>query len=259
MAYDHEIYVWEPAGPRQVLGTKPTMIITPVMKEPEAEGFISRRSPHAINNILIDELGRDEILLLATDSGNVCGYHVESIFSHIDVAKSNGEKCPILNPSIDPFFCENVGLSAWGLAVHKYARLIAVSANTGIITVFAFALAEESCSEPSSPTDSLFDDLQNYGQNWLHVDGPDEFEKIYQLSCTDKHRSRNLRLSYEGHFTNIPCIDFLSCDLDSEGLWMVSTDIDNRLFVWDVWHHHTPFKVFDFSGGEPLPDVLRIG
>jgi CRT10 len=235
------------------------MILTPIMKDPEAEGIISRQSPHAINNILVDDLGRDEILLLATDSGNVCGYHVESIFSHIESAISNGEQRPILDTRIDPFFCESVGLSAWGLAVHKYARLIAISSNTGIITVFAFAIADESDGEPSSHSESFIDDFQNYGQNWLHIDDAEQFEKFRQLIPTNKHRSRNVRLSYKGHFTNIPCIDFLSSDLDSEGMWMVSTDIDNRVFVWAIWDQFTPFKKFEFYRGEPLPDVLRAG
>lgn len=257
VAYDHQIYVWEPAGPRQVLGAKPTLILTPVMKHPNAGGFISRSSPHGINNILVDELGRDEILLLVTDSGNVCGYHVENIFSYIGSAILNGDKRPILNPRIDPFFCENVGLSAWGLAVHKYARLIAITANTGIITVFAFALVDESHHENSSHSEPLLDDFRNYGQNWLHVDDREQFEKFRQLIPTNKHRSRNVRLSYEGHFTNIPCVGFLNSDLDSDGMWMVSTDIDNRMFVWAIWDQLSPFKEFDFYSGEPLPDVLR--
>jgi hypothetical protein len=62
-----------------MLGAQPTMIITPMMKQPNARGYISWEFPHAINSLIVDDLGNDEILLLATDSGNVCGYHIETI------------------------------------------------------------------------------------------------------------------------------------------------------------------------------------
>lgn len=248
VAYNHQIYVWEPAGPLQTLGATPEMIITPVMKEPDAEGFISVEFPHAINNILVDDLGRDEVLLLTTDSGNVCGYHVDSIFSYLELAKSTGERRPIRNPHVDPFFCEHVVASAWGLAVHKLARLIAVSANTGLITVFAFALLDAQ-SEEYEGTESHLDvqgDDKDYGQNWLNVDRQDQFLKLRRL-MPHHHRSTNIRLTLAGHHTNIPNVGFLNCDLDPNGMWMVSTDIDNKLFIWRIWDALSPFNMYNFS------------
>lgn len=52
------------------------------------------------------------------------------------------------------FFCENVGISAWGLAVHSASRLIAVSSNHHEITVFAFGLnpSAETVYEAESPS-----------------------------------------------------------------------------------------------------------
>ncbi|KKA25398.1 hypothetical protein T310_0576 [Rasamsonia emersonii CBS 393.64] len=256
----HQIYVWKPSGPWQVLGSTPEMIITPVMKDPNAEGYISPEFPHAINNILVDDLGRDEVLLLATDSGNVCGYHVESIFSALERAKANNEKRPVRDPHIDPFLCEHVGMSAWGLAIHKLARLIAVSANTGLITVFAFALVDtssESSDDSESPLD-FQDDYRDYGQNWLNVENNAQFLQFRRL-MPDRYRSRNVRLTYTGHFTNIPCVSFLNCDLDPNGTWMVSTDIDNKLLVWKIWEGLGPFNAFHFSDAsvEPFPQTLR--
>ncbi|KUL91803.1 hypothetical protein ZTR_01338 [Talaromyces verruculosus] len=255
VAYSHQIYVWEPAGPRQVLGKKPAMIITPVMRIPDAEGYISNRCPHGINNILVDDLGRDEILLLATDSGNVCGYHVENIFSCIESTKLRGEKDTILNPRIDPFFCENVGLSAWGLAVHKFARLIAVAANTGTITVFAFALAETDAESDDDPTGYWAGFLCE--QNWMLIKYEEQFDSLHELYRRNLHRSRNVRISFQGHCTNIPSVSFLSSDLDSDGLWMVSTDIENKMLVWTIWDSFSPVRIFHFAGGAPLPDILR--
>lgn len=233
------------------------MIITPVMRDPNAEGYISRRCPHGINNILVDDLGRDEILLLATDSGNVCGYHVEHIFSYIQSAKARGVEFPILEPRIDPFFCENVELSAWGLAVHKFARLIAVAANTGIITVFAFALAEADVECDDDPTGYWADLSVNVEKDWVHIQSDEEFTTLRGLYRENNHRSRNVKISFQGHYTNIPSVSFLSSDLDSDGLWMVSTDIENRVFLWTIWHNLGPVRVFHFADGAPLSGILR--
>lgn len=233
------------------------MIITPVMRDPDAEGYISSRYPHGINNILVDDLGRDEILLLATDSGNVCGYHVENIFSCIEAAKARGEKIPILERRIDPFFCENVGLSAWGLAVHKFARLIAVAANTGIITVFAFALAETDAESDDDPAGFWADLSVSFEQNWVHIQNEEDFATLHELYRENRHRSRNVKISFQGHYTNIPSVSFLSSDLDSDGMWMVSTDIENKVFVWTIWDNLDPVRVLHFAEGEPLSGILR--
>ncbi|KAL1886885.1 hypothetical protein Plec18167_000820 [Paecilomyces lecythidis] len=260
VAYSHQIYVWEPAGPWQTLGAKPCMIITPVMKNPDAKGYINPDDPHAINNIVVDDLGRDEVLILATDSGNVSGYHVEAIFSAIERASLDGLQAPIDGSHIEPFFTENVYASAWGLAVHKYARTIAVSANTGLITVFAFALVDptEEAGRDAEKDLEFADGFHNYEQNWLDVQTDDEFLQFRRL-MPYRHRSCNVRLTYSGHFTNIPCVTFLNCDLDPNGCWMLSTDIDNKLLVWKVWELQSPFKAVHLSDitTESFPHTLR--
>ncbi|OJZ86100.1 hypothetical protein ASPFODRAFT_47199 [Aspergillus luchuensis CBS 106.47] len=259
VACSHQIYVWEPSGSFQTLGNKPEMIITPVMKVPHASGYIAPASPHAINNILVDDLGRDEVLLLVTDSGNVCGYRVEAIFSALKRATENKEERPLDGSQVDPFFVEFVQASAWGLAIHKFARLIAVSANTGLITVFAFALVNptsESSSSSYHPDED--DDMIDYGQTWLEVRTKDQFSQLRHLMPA-RHRTRNVKLTYTGHYANIPCVDFLNCDLDPNGNWMVSTDIDNRLLVWRVWDSLGPFNVNHFNdvSFKFFPETLR--
>lgn len=248
VAYNHQIYVWEPAGSFQILGSKPEMIITPVMKNPQSHGYIAPHYPHAINSILVDDLGREEILLLATDSGNVTGYRIEAIYSALKRAAKSNQARPLDGVQVDPFFVEYVEASAWGLAIHKFARLIAVTANTGLITVFAFALVNPT-SEEHRDSSSLFnedDDLSDYGQTWLHISNSTQFAQLQQL-MPDKHRTRNIKLTYTGHFTNIPSVSFLNCDLDPNGAWMVSTDIDNKLLVWKVWERLGPFNVYHFN------------
>ncbi|PYH94253.1 hypothetical protein BO71DRAFT_232236 [Aspergillus ellipticus CBS 707.79] len=261
VAYSQQIYVWEPAGPFQTLGNKPEMIITPVVKEPSGSGYISPATPHAINNLLVDDLGREEVLLLVTDSGNICGYRVEAIFSVLRRAAENKEDRPLDGSQVDPFFMEYVEASAWGLAIHKFARLIAVSANTGLITVFAFALVNPAFGNNASssyPPPEDDEDITDYGQTWLDIKNREQFVQLQHL-MPYKHRTRNIKLTYTGHFANIPSVDFLNCDLDPNGTWMVSTDIDNKLLVWKIWESLGPFNVYHFNdvSFKSFPETLR--
>lgn len=242
------VYVWEPAGSLQTLGSQPEMIIVPVMKNIYAEGHISPQVPHAINHMIIDDLGREEVLLLATDSGNVTGYRVEAIYSALERAAEEGKERPLDDSSVHPFFAEHVGASAWGLAIHKFARLIAVSANTGLITVFAFALADPSSDDHnvSSRSSEIGEDRLGYGQTWENVDNTEKFMRWRDL-MPYKHRSRNVRLTYTGHFTNIPSVHFFNSDLDPNGNWMVSTDIDNKLLVWKLCHSLILSNAYKFN------------
>ncbi|KAN0077477.1 CRT10 domain containing protein [Elaphomyces granulatus] len=254
VAYRHQIYVWEPAGSLQALGSKPEMIITPTLREPDAPGFIDEVFPHNINNVLVDDLGRDEILLLATDSGNVCAYYVESIFLALERAKLGDEPRPANGSHIEPFFSEFVDMSAWGLAIHKFARLIAVSANTGVITVFAFALVDSTCysSDRSNTSEDLLDNYRCYRHNWLNINDSARFSKFRRL-MPDRYRSRNTRLTYIGHHQHIPSVSFLNCELDPNGTWMVSTDIKNRVFIWRIWESLSPVNALDFNKSQPTP------
>ncbi|KAE8372841.1 hypothetical protein BDV26DRAFT_83002 [Aspergillus bertholletiae] len=248
VAYTHQIYVWEPAGSFQTLGSKPEMIITPVMKDPYSSGHISPHMPHAINNILVDDLGRDEVLLLATDSGNVCGYRVEAIFSALKRAAERKEDRPFDDSQVDPFFAESVEISAWGLAIHKFARLIAVTANSGLVTVFAFALVNPASGKGHDTSQGPGEEecFIDHGQTWLEVKAEEQFKQL-QHFMPAKHRKRNIRLTYRGHYTNIPSISFLNCDLDPNGIWMVSTDIENKVFIWKTWEGPGPFNVCKFG------------
>jgi hypothetical protein len=249
-----KIYVWIPKGSGQLLGSQPEMIIHPVMKEPDAPGYIDPTKPHTINHILVDDLGVDEVLLLATDSGNVTGYNVEAIFSAIHRCARFNYARPIKGVEVKPFFAENVDLSAWGLATHKFARLIAVSSNTGLITVFAFAMVDEPSDDESTSGSSEASNLPDYsesGQTWLSIDSPAELNELKKQM--PHHRRRNLRLNYTGHFENIPCVSFANFDLDPNGTWMVSTDIFNRVIVWSVWKELSPVQssVYGAPGSTP--------
>ncbi|KAL4803300.1 hypothetical protein BDV18DRAFT_45916 [Aspergillus unguis] len=247
-----KVHVWEPAGSSQSLGFQPEMIISPVMKEPGANGYIRARSPHEINAILVDDLGREEVLLLVTDSGNVCGYRVEAIFAALKRATAGAKPRPLDGSDVDPFFIEHVGQSAWGLAIHKFARLIAVSANTGLVTVFAFALVNPTSENGDDSFRELEDEgeFTEYSQTWLHIRNDKQFEQLQRL-MPDKHRTRNIKLTYSGHFDNIPSVGFLNSDFDPNGTWMVSTDINDKTLVWKIWESLGPFNEYQLDTVAP--------
>ena len=226
------------------------MIIHPVMKEPNALGYIDRSRPHTINHIIVDDLGVDEVLLLATDSGNVAGYNVEAIFSAINRSAKYGGSRPFDTHEVKPFFAEHVYLSAWGLATHKFSRLIAVSSNTGDITVFAFALVDavsESDGSSSNPSEtSNVGGSGVLGNTWVSIDSVESMKALKKVM--PHHRTRNLRLTYRGpHFDNIPSVSFANFELDPNGLWMISTDIVNQVSIWRVWDSLSPVDISSYD------------
>ena len=253
-AHTENIHVWVPDGPLQLLGSQAAMVIKPVMKSPHSLGYINPAAPHTINNIIVEELGRDEVLVLATDSGNVCAYHVEAIYSAVNRHAKSGGTRPFHGTEADPvspFLVENVEESAWGLAVHKFARMIAVSANTSQITVFAFALVDPASRDDNNSLDTPDTlNLDHSDQTWISIENNDQLQRL-QGSMPHNHRSQNLRLTYRGHFNNIPSVSFANFDLDASGQWLVSTDITNKVIIWRIWEYLWPWETY-FPGPSAL-------
>ncbi|EEP78696.1 predicted protein [Uncinocarpus reesii 1704] len=245
VAFLHQIYVYQPTV--FSVGTTPKLILTPTLKNPAAGGCISPSRPHALNNIVVGDLGNDEILLLATDSGNVSAYRTEHIFSAIEQsADSKRQKPEHLGANVPCFFSDWVRESAWGLAIHKLARLIAVSANTEEITVWAFALIDSPPNGRKAPHPYQ----HSYLNDWSNITTDEQFERLRNIAPHHR-RCCNLRLTLQGHQNNIPCISFLNSELDPHGELLLSTDISNRVFGWRIWESRTP------AVGWNLNPVLR--
>ncbi|KAF3768916.1 hypothetical protein M406DRAFT_327327 [Cryphonectria parasitica EP155] len=156
VAYRGWIHVYKPnRNAKRVLG-RPLAILNPFMSQtPMADitrNHINPRVTNAVNDMLVGDLGDKEILLIARDNGEVVAWYTATIAQDVEASLSAGggvsddeDHDPPTGraerlPSPKHFFHDNVGMSAWGLAIHKKSRLIAVSANTHEVTVFAFAL-----------------------------------------------------------------------------------------------------------------------
>lgn len=192
-----------------------------------------------MNNIVVDDLGEEEILACVCDDGDVLAYHTSAVFNALErrdtlvgMGYNGGE-------NLRPFFNEYVGLSAWGLAVHKASRMIAVSANTTEITVFAFALSSGNVDSEEDDTTSTVEDLLEHTVSRT-MTGTHETMPFWNIkrgrekTSSSFSRSQNLKIILEGHRTNIPNIAFCNTHDDKEGRWLLSTDIDGWMIVWDI-------------------------
>ena len=201
--------------------------------------------------------------MVACDDGDVISYTVRSICLAIDEgAKTVFAPDPyedhklkryrqsgwinLILPVVDPhrtpgfrvlaaWFHENVGASAWGLATHKRAKLLAVSSNTKEINIFAPALWQDSLSERQG----------NGNMDWnraFHSPSASETMERYTTWWTRKliaQRDRSLgrKVTLSGHVAHIPNIAFFDNDLDPDGSYLASTDIDGCTLIWDIWGH----------------------
>lgn len=155
-----------------------------------------------INHAIVDFLGNDEILLLALHDGRVIGYHVDVIQRAIDKRQEPDSVETTVGDDVRPFFIESVGKSAWGLAVHQEARLIAVSCNAHTVTVFAPALTKDS--------------LVPHQHSWL----------------TDRTRQYKIITPASGE--NIPCVAFCNTGDDPDGRFVLTSDINGFTRMIDL-------------------------
>ncbi|KAI9885468.1 MAG: GTPase activating protein [Watsoniomyces obsoletus] len=208
VAYRDRIYLYEPRFPSQSLGDRPVLAFRLPVSAPGLKGDLSRRNPHAVNRLLLDDLGDEETLACVCDDGDVLLYHMTSIVGAMQQrgaeTLSAENKRPPLFPR--PFFHENVGRSAWGIAMHKTRRMLAVSNNHHVIDVIAFALRER--GEGSS--------------------GEEESE-------LERAITHNTHVRLRGHVHNIPSVAFCSNSWDVEGRWLVSIDITGLMIIWNIW------------------------
>lgn len=210
MACNDAIHVYQPSFPDQSLSNEPLVLHTPVTS-PGLRGVVDHENPHSINRLQVEFLGREEIVLVACDDGDVVGYRVHEIQHAIE---SSGKSLD----QIRVFLHRNVGKSAWGLAVHREARLIAIGANTGQVTVIAYALA-------SSPD--------------VDYSTSDDFSYPRQQ---DQILTRTVG-------SNVPSVSFDNSGGDPSGQWMFSSTINGNPLLWGLDPDSTPLPAREINLG----------
>lgn len=180
---------------------------------------------------MIGNLGHLEVLFFAFDDGDVGAYYTHTIAHYILSASRRKQIDGRLPPtSIGPkeFFHENVGESAWGLAIHQESRLLAVSSNKAEVTVFAFALRQNQSRELE---DISFDPSPKL---W-----PGKTALGLERDFRTRTRTWKIILPLDQEGSNIPNISF--CD-DEQGCaeFVVAQDIRQRTYFLDIWRMGYP-------------------
>ncbi|KAF2790781.1 hypothetical protein K505DRAFT_419597 [Melanomma pulvis-pyrius CBS 109.77] len=210
VACNDAIHVYQPSFPDQSLSNEPFVLHIPVTS-PGLLGAVHYENSHAINRLQVEFLGREEIVLVACDDGDVVGYRVHEIQRAIEGGGKSLDQIRV-------FLHRNVGKSAWGLAVHREARLIAIGANTGQITVIAYALASSPEVDYSTSDDISY---------------PRQQEQILTRTVG----------------SNIPSISFDNSGGDPSGHWMFSSTIKGNPVLWGLDPDSTPLPAREINLG----------
>lgn len=174
----------------------------------------------------MDYLGQDEIILITCDDGDVIGYRTEEIQRVLDKQNevSEDENEVKIEEPVRTFLHRNVGASAWGLAIHREARMIAISANTEKVTVIAYAIAQpdDNSDNTSLSSGSEQDDCSDE-EDPRDFPSPRRQDHVIVLSA--RH--------------NVPSVSFNNSGDDPSGRWLSSCSIVGEALIWDL---HSPAK-----------------
>lgn len=256
---DH-VLVYQPRYPNQFLDRAPEVIL----RLPEGRSRIVQsmdpRQPFAINQIIVGNLGSQEVLVVARDDGDAMAFVVDKIHEEVRARQGMRKRLQLHSAAPDaadsslhlqPFFHHHCGKGVWGLAMHEQARMIAVSTNDHCVTVFAFALDRRrhpSHVTPSSPAaksptpvstnfpawgslqdhDAVLDEVE-YDQDWLVYDA-----KPSQQALLHSRRSLNIKIKLSGHHCNIPSVSFCNTGDDPNGHYVVGTGINGTTIIWST-------------------------
>ncbi|KAJ9622373.1 hypothetical protein H2203_006592 [Taxawa tesnikishii (nom. ined.)] len=241
VAYADKIFVSEPQFPTQELAPRPVLIIQSYALHPERGGYIDPREPRAINSLLVQFLGTDEVVAVVRDDGDVEAYRIQHVYEAIKRRNEPGSTLGAEAVELKPFFHQNVRSSAWGLAIHTEARMIAVSANSHNVFVFAFGLDQEFKDDRDTVVDESADSM--FG-DWkvCHSDSVEEAElasiargevRVDEGSKFIRRVDDEVRILNNGE-SNIPHIAFCNTGDDPEGRWLLAADISGTTTAWDV-------------------------
>lgn len=218
IAYGQSIHVYVPSFPSQEIAEKPSLIFTSQPSSHGLTGYIDQRNPHTINNLVVELFGTEEVIAVVRDDGDVDGFLTRHIVQAIERRDEPGSTIGIEGDEIRPFFQSNVGLSAWGLAIHSEARILATSSNAHEVRVFKFGLLR---------ADAL--------ESLASEDGNDSSESTGESTAAGKqHRKTDVTHHVLNGETNIPCIAFCNTGDDPDARWLLTTDISGVCRVMDL-------------------------
>ncbi|GAB7366637.1 hypothetical protein MBLNU230_g8620t1 [Neophaeotheca triangularis] len=237
VVYASDLYCYVPQYPTQALPSQPALIIKSTPSAPHLPGHLDATQPHAANNLVVQFLGTEEVVAVVRDDGDAEAFLIRHIVSAIERRQDPECELGLETDEVRPIFQENVGNSAWGLALHTSARIIAVSSNNHEVNVFKFGLLDE------------YED--DSGQNSGDEDDHDGGAAL-------RERKTDTTLEILNGYSNIPHISFCNTGDDPEGRWLLTTDISGLCRVMDLKAADpfgVPCQTFRFGAG-PLAEAL---
>ncbi|KAK3684667.1 hypothetical protein LTR37_020068 [Vermiconidia calcicola] len=228
VAYAHNIYVYVPQFATQAIPDNPVLIFTSQPSSPRLTGYVDQRSPHSINSLITQYLGNEEVVAVVRDDGDVDAFLVRHVVQAIERRAEPGSSIGVLGDELRPFFQSNVGISAWGLAIHSEARILATSSNAHEVRVFKFGLLQTDDADSPLP------------------DEDDPFDVTSTRNNASRKRAKDVTHHVLNGETNIPYISFCNTGDDPEGRWLLTTDISGVCRTMDL-HSLQPVQAFRFG------------
>lgn len=266
VAYRGYIHVYRlNCNGKSIIKGSPLLILDPEQcKTPMAafaQGHVNPTCPHEVNHMIIGDLGTKEILLIARDNGDVVAWYTRSIAHYIEAntawERSSHDRTRHTN-STKPsppthFFAANVGLSAWGLAIHAKTRIIAVSSNTSEVTVFAFALRDYAVN-------TQFEQIPHCSREPLVHEQGEGDEETLEDSFGTRQRTWRIIITFGREASNLPSISFCD-DADGNADRIAAIDIQGYLWVADIWKVGTRRilslpHIVPYPQGQPYDNVI---
>ncbi|KFA73325.1 hypothetical protein S40288_03878 [Stachybotrys chartarum IBT 40288] len=233
VAYQGHIFVYRPRDvPRQRIPRDPDVHIIPPQSTVARSigGTFDVVNHHVINHLITGFLGHEEIVVACFDDGDVVAYYLSAVEHQVSLKMEHASSDLKLDAGshipaqLRPFLLENVGISAWGLAIHRKTRLIAVSSNRHEITVFAPAIIPEQVVEMGKPHQACECPICCPGIEYVVRRRVRNWRIVVQLGQTAK---------------NLPNICFLD-DEQGGAEQVCGIDIDGYLWIAHIWKTSQP-------------------
>lgn len=216
------------------------LIIPSQPSSPDLTGYLDADEPHAINYLIVQKLGKDEVVATVRDDGDVEAILIRHVVHAITTRINNSDAGEPLADNVRPLFQRNVGISAWGLAIHTQARMIAVSSNRHEVTVFRFGLVDDqlnSSNEYLGRARPALDGHSKIGQDRESRDNDVDLRPDRDADVT--------RQVLNGE-ANIPHVSFCNTGDDPDGRWLLTTDISGVCRAIDL-HKFSLVQAFRFG------------
>ncbi|KAH7329042.1 hypothetical protein B0I35DRAFT_34701 [Stachybotrys elegans] len=247
-AYQGHIYVYRPRDVlSQAIPRLPDLQLLPkqTANSRYVGGTMDMNNPHTINHIITGYLGRQEIVLACFDDGDVVAYWMDGIAHAVSAildkptSADRRRAAPQKPSSLRPFLHENVSSSAWGLAIHRKSRLIAVSSNRHEVTVFAPALERGPGRGSSGDACECNNCCSQQGDR-----------------ARLRLRSWRILLKFGPLANNMPNIGFMD-NQDGDAERLCAVDVEGTLWVAEIWNDSKPVVRFPGLWGKISEEAMR--